>query len=74
MVISSGKDEFGRVGFEYDRGCNQKYFSEKLQFRSAKEAFAERRSENSKCSLSEGGLRWSEENRRQNSLSEEGKI
>ena len=52
------------------RGCIERHFSENLQFRSAKEVFAERRREFWGCSLSEGNLRGRDKNRRQNPLSE----
>ena len=43
--MMSSSEKYGVLGFNFvkDRGCSERYFWEKLQFRSAKEVFAERR-------------------------------
>ena len=57
--MMSSSEKYGVLGFNCvkDRGCSEKYFWEKLQFRSAKGTFAERRSEIYRASLSELRLR-----------------
>ena len=57
--MMSSSEKYGVLGFNFvkDRGCSERYFWEKLQFRSTKEVFAERRRKIAGASLSEIRLR-----------------